>query len=105
MPMVLTIFLWLKPQISLRHPAEHGIVFDVVMARWRRFRRCQPRSHERKKAVFLIPAFAEKEWQHSKEKPRDNLYFGAFESLLMFRNRRGNEAKTNNGRSSPGGHG
>ena len=34
MPLVLllTIFLWLKPRTLPEHPAEHGIVFDVVMA-------------------------------------------------------------------------
>jgi hypothetical protein len=27
------IFLWLKVRASANHPAEHGIVFDVVVAR------------------------------------------------------------------------
>src|SRR5947209_7439881 len=31
-PILSTIFLWLRARQSANHPAEHGIVFDVVVA-------------------------------------------------------------------------
>ena len=33
MPILNTIFLWLRTRQRTGHPAEHGIDFDVVMAR------------------------------------------------------------------------
>src|SRR5690242_14588177 len=43
-PILITIFLWLKARRHLPadHPAEHGIVFDVIMVRAAKNASCVP---------------------------------------------------------------
>src|SRR5438876_489905 len=87
MPILSTIFLWLEaPQaLPASHPAEHGIVFGVIMAPLQSHE-CR---HLRPFSLFgqvcrkhRLPT--QKEQQNSKQTRLCNLYFWIQSSLALF---------------------
>ena len=69
--MLNTIFLWLRPRKFPEHPAEHGIVYDVIMA-------APPSQEDEIKGRFPPADFGEREAEGSRKTRSGNCYFSTW---------------------------